>query len=112
MQSGLIVAIADHRQHAVFFRKRDALRHRNGLLALGPFDGQLIADGDLHALRQRNQFFSNSRHKIFLRRLPLPNVAQNFAADAFFARRRTRHHAPRRGQDVDPQSAQNARHFF
>src|SRR5579883_1534229 len=42
---------------------------------------------------------------------PLPDVAQNFAAHAFFPRRRAGHHPARRRQDIDPQPAQHARHL-
>src|SRR5438445_6693689 len=38
----------------------------------------------------------------------LPDIAKHFAADAFFARLPTGHHAFRRGEDVDPQPAEDA----
>ena len=41
VQRGLIVAIALKLDDPVFLRQRDARRHRNGLLALRPFDRQL-----------------------------------------------------------------------
>src|SRR5579863_6087126 len=40
----------------------------------------------------------------------LPNLAQNFPADAFLARRPARHHAPRRGQDADSEAALHPRY--
>src|SRR6267143_1301119 len=39
---------------------------------------------------------------------PLPDFAQQFAAYAFAARLSSRHHAPRRGKDVDPHASKHA----
>src|SRR5579871_177774 len=39
---------------------------------------------------------------------PLPNLAQQLAADAFFAGLAAGHHAARRGEDVDSHTAQHA----
>ena len=83
-------------------------RNRNGLLPLGAFHQKFVADGELYALGQRNRLVSNSRHK----KLPLPHVAENFSAHAFLARRPAGHDSARRGQNVDPQASQNARHCF
>src|SRR5437868_10613684 len=45
-------------------------------------------------------------------RLALPDVTENFSANAFFTSTRSRHHSTRRRQDVDPQPAQNTGHCF
>src|ERR1051325_9579653 len=45
-------------------------------------------------------------------RCPLPNVTQHFAAHALLTRALAGHYAARSGEDVDPESAQNARHFL
>src|SRR5678816_2449998 len=40
----------------------------------------------------------------------LPNVTQHFAADTFFAGAMSGHDPARRGQNINSQAAQNARH--
>src|SRR5689334_11683355 len=60
MQGSVLVAIANDFQVSVRLPDSDSGRNRNGLLALGPFHQQLIADGELYALGNRYWFFSNS----------------------------------------------------
>src|SRR6266853_6878491 len=52
--------------------------------------------------------YSKLRQIIFV----LPDVTENFSAHAFLAGRTSRHDPSGSRQDVYPQAAQNARHFF
>jgi hypothetical protein len=54
VQRGLIVAVPLQFENAIGLAERDPRRDRDSLLALGTFHQQLLADGDLHALGQRN----------------------------------------------------------
>src|SRR5579863_2451990 len=60
MQSSLILTVALELEDPVLLEQRNAGRNGNGLLALGPFDQQLVADGYLDAFGQRNRFISYS----------------------------------------------------
>src|ERR1700722_6590940 len=65
MQRGFVFTVALKFGDAVLLHQRDAVRDRNGLFALRPFDVQMpLAGGDLHALRQREQLFPYSRHTL------------------------------------------------
>jgi len=79
----------------------DAGRMGTVSLPLGPVDFQLLADRNLDAARERDRLFTNSRHI----GTPLPDAAQNLAADALLVGVRAGHHAARGGQDVDAHTA-------
>src|SRR5690242_10814698 len=108
MYRGMLIAVALDRQRAIVLFQAHARRNRHTQLALRSFDAELIADLQLHAARNRDWLLSYSRHGEFLT-LRLPNLAQQFAAEAFPARGLARHYALRRGQNVDAEAAQHAR---
>src|SRR5262249_33647619 len=77
VQRGVLVGSAFNLELAVALLHRDALRDRHRQLPLGPGHFQLLADLNLHAARQRDRLFTNSRHKkprylLSKRRLPWP----------------------------------------
>ena len=84
----------------------NTLRNGNREFPLGPFHGELVADRDLDAFRQRNRFISNSRHNLPFAGL-LPQLAQHLSAHALLASGMAGHHSARRGENVDAQPAQN-----
>ena len=86
VQRRVIVGVAHEVEPAILLYDLDAGGNRHSERALGSRDLQLLADLHLHAARQRDRFFSNSRHSL----LHLPNPAQNFAADSSLCGRRGR----------------------
>ena len=58
------IGIARKLEIAIRLMRFNTVGHRNIELALGTFHQQLFAHRDLHALGQRNYFFTNSRHKL------------------------------------------------
>src|ERR1700721_3906134 len=62
MQSGALIGIARKLERPIRLVRFNALRHRHAELAFGTFHQHLLANRDLHALGQRNDFFAYSRH--------------------------------------------------
>src|SRR5579871_7018244 len=140
VQRRLLLVIARELEFLVALLGVDPRGQRHFELALWSFHLHGFAERDLYALRQRNRFLSNSRHKLNLfcpprtrfctprtgrgARTPacrvhtrvnamikLPKLTQNLPAHMLLAGRLPGHHPARRGQDADPETAQHLGNF-
>ena len=93
-------------QPVVVARHGDAADERVVELALRALHGDAAAvDRDVDAARDRDRLLSDARHGA-----PLPDLAEDFAADLALARLPVGEQAHVRGEDRDAHAAEHARH--